>query len=136
MILGIGSDICDIRRIERLYGRFGEAFLHRVFTRTEIENAGDFTDPQRIFGYYAKRYAAKEACAKALGSGVGSQVAFRQMEILRQPNGKPVLRLLGEGLSTLNALTPPGMRAKIDVSLSDDYPMALAFVVISAVYVQ
>lgn len=136
MILGIGSDICDIRRIERLYGRFGDTFLRRVFTPDEILRAGDFSDPQRIFGYYAKRYAAKEACAKALGTGIGSQIAFRQIEIVRRGNGKPVLHLLQDGRAALEAITPHGMEARIDVSLSDDYPMALAFVVISAVFVQ
>ena len=129
MILGIGSDLCDIRRIERSLARFGERFTHRIFT------PGERARSDRRAGRapsYARRFAAKEACAKALGTGMRAGVFWRDMEIVNQPGGQPTLRLTGGALKRLNALTPPGHEAVVHVSLTDDPPLAQAFVVIEA----
>ena len=129
MILGIGSDLCDIRRIERSLARFGERFTHRVFTSGE--RAKSDRRAARA-GSYARRFAAKEACAKALGTGMRRGVFWRDMEVVNLPGGQPTLRLAGGALARLNAMTPPGHEAVIHVSLTDDPPLAQAFVVIEA----
>jgi holo-[acyl-carrier protein] synthase len=129
MILGIGSDLCDIRRIERSLSRFGERFTQRVFTPGER----DKSDRRAArAGSYARRFAAKEACAKALGTGMSQGVFWRDMEVVNLPGGRPTLRLTGGALARLQAMTPPGHEAVVHVSLTDDPPLAQAFVVIEA----
>lgn len=129
MILGIGSDLCDIRRIERSLERFGERFTHRVFTEGERRRS----DRRKARApSYARRFAAKEACAKALGTGIRRGVFWRDMEVVNAPGGRPTMRLTGGALEHLNAMTPAGHEAVVHVSLTDDPPMAQAFVVIEA----
>jgi holo-[acyl-carrier protein] synthase len=130
MILGIGSDLCDIRRIEKVLERHRERFLSRVFTPTERARAERRADP---IPTYAKRFAAKEACAKALGTGFRNGVFFRDMGVANLPSGKPTMKLTGGALAQLEAITPPGHTAMIDVTITDEYPLAQAFVIISAV---
>lgn len=129
MILGIGSDLIDIRRIERTIARFGDRFLDRVFTAAERERSERRAN--RVESY-AKRYAAKEACSKALGTGFRRGVYWRDIGVVNVPGGRPSLALTGGALARLNALIPPGMAARIDVSLSDEPPIAQAIVIISA----
>lgn len=130
MILGIGSDITDVRRIAKVIERHGERFLARVFT--EVERARAERRKNRV-ETYAKRFAAKEACAKALGTGMRAGVWWRDMGVENLPSGRPTLRLTGGALQRLQDLTPPGCEAHIDLTIADEGPMALAFVVISAV---
>ncbi|HEY2445762.1 MAG TPA: holo-ACP synthase [Rhizomicrobium sp.] len=130
MILGIGSDLIDIRRIEKSIERFGERFLARVFTATE--RAKSERRAQRGASY-AKRFAAKEACAKALGTGLRKGVFWRDMGVVNLPGGKPGLTLTGGALARLAEITPAGHVAQIDLSITDDFPLAQAIVVISAV---
>jgi holo-[acyl-carrier protein] synthase len=129
MILGIGSDLCDIRRIARSIERFGERFTHRLFT--DGERARCDARASRAEGY-ARRFAAKEACSKALGTGMSEGVNWREMEVVNLPGGRPTLRLHGAALAKLRAMTPAGHEAVLHVSLTDDPPMAQAFVVIEA----
>jgi holo-[acyl-carrier protein] synthase len=129
MIIGVGTDLIDIRRIERTLERFGERFLVRVFTPAERARAERRIDRAAA---YAKRYAAKEACAKALGTGLSHGVFWRDMEVVNLPGGQPTMRLTGGALARLAAITPSGHRAIVHVSLTDDPPMAQAFVVIEA----
>ena len=129
MILGIGSDLCDIRRIESTLDRFGDRFTHRVFT------AGERARSDRRAARapsYARRFAAKEACAKALGTGLRAGVFWRDMEVANLPSGRPTLRLTGGALERLRAITPDGHDAVVHVTLTDDPPLAQAFVVIEA----
>ncbi|MEL6060603.1 MULTISPECIES: holo-ACP synthase [unclassified Methylobacterium] len=129
MILGIGSDLCDIRRIARTLERHGERFTHRVFTdgeRTRCDGRA-----ARAEGY-ARRFAAKEACAKALGTGLSAGVFWRDMEVVNLPTGQPTLRLAGGAAARLAELVPPGHAARLHVSLTDDPPLAQAFVIIEA----
>jgi holo-[acyl-carrier protein] synthase len=130
VIVGLGSDLCDIRRIERSLARFGERFTHRVFT--ERERAKSDRRAARAPSY-ARRFAAKEACAKALGTGLAQGVFWRDMEVVNLPGGRPTLRLTGGAAARLAALIPPGHRANVHVSLTDDPPLAQAFVIIEAV---
>jgi holo-[acyl-carrier protein] synthase len=130
MILGLGSDIVDVRRIERVILRHGDRFLNRVFTpleRSRAERRANQTET------YAKRFAAKEACAKALGTGFRRGVFFRDMGVVNLPSGRPTMRLTGGALRRLQEITPEGLEASIDVSLTDEGPMAQAIVIISAV---
>ena len=129
MILGIGSDLCDIRRIERSIERFGDRFTHRIFT--EGERARSDRRAARVPSY-ARRFAAKEACSKALGTGLRQGVFWRDMEVVNLATGRPTMRLSGGALERLRAMTPQGHEAVIHVSLTDDPPMAQAFVVIEA----
>ncbi|HZW48486.1 MAG TPA: holo-ACP synthase, partial [Microvirga sp.] len=129
MILGIGSDLCDIRRIERSIARFGDRFTHRIYT--EGERARSDRRAARAPSY-ARRFAAKEACAKALGTGLSRGVFWRDMEVVNLPSGRPTLRLSGGALERLKAMTPQGHEPVIHVSLTDDPPLAQAFVVIEA----
>ena len=129
MILGIGTDLVDIRRIEQTIERHGDRFINRIYT--EIERARAERKANRI-DTYAKRFAAKEACAKALGTGFRNGVFFRDMGVVNLPSGKPTLRLTGGALKRLQAITPDGFDAQIDLALTDEYPLAQAFVVISA----
>jgi holo-[acyl-carrier protein] synthase len=131
MILGIGNDLIDIRRIERTLERFGERFVDRVFT--DVERTKSERRAARAASY-AKRFAAKEACAKALGTGVPRRgVHWRHMGVINLPSGKPTLALTEGAKKRLAELTPKGMTAQIDVTLTDDYPLAQAIVIISAV---
>jgi holo-[acyl-carrier protein] synthase len=130
MIIGIGSDLCDIRRIERSLERFGDRFTHRVFT--EGERARSDRRAARAPSY-ARRFAAKEACAKALGTGLSHGVFWRDMEVVNLPGGKPTMRLTGGALERLRSMTPEGHEPVVHVSLTDDVPMAQAFVIIEAV---
>ena len=130
MILGIGSDLCDIRRIEAVLARHGERFTHRVFT----EGERDRSDRRAARApSYARRFAAKEACSKALGTGLRLGVFWRDMEVVNLPGGKPTMRLTGGALERLREMTPEGHEARVHVSLTDDPPLAQAFVVIEAV---
>ena len=129
MILGIGSDITDIRRIEKVIERHGERFLARIFTEVERRRA---ERRAKSVETYAKRFAAKEACAKALGTGLRGGVFWRDMEVVNLPGGRPTMRLTGGALKRLQAMAPPRHEAVIHVSLTDDPPMAQAFVVIEA----
>ena len=130
MILGIGSDLIDIRRVEKSIERFGERFLGRVFTETERLKSD--RRAQRSASY-AKRFAAKEACAKALGTGLRKGVFWRDMGVVNLPGGKPGMKLTGGALARLRELTPAAHSAQIDLTITDDFPLAQAIVVISAV---
>jgi len=130
MILGIGSDIVDVRRIERVIERHGERFLARVFTATERAKADRRA---RRFETYAKRFAAKEACAKALGTGFRAGVFWRDMGVVNLASGRPTMKLTGGALKRLQAITPAGCEARIDITITDEGPTAQALVVISAV---
>lgn len=130
MIIGIGNDLVRIDRIEKTLERFGERFVGRVFTQTE--QAKSDRRAERAASY-AKRFAAKEACAKALGTGVPrSGVYWRDMGVVNLPSGKPTMQLTNGALERLKELTPVGMKAQIDVTITDDYPLAQAIVIISA----
>ena len=129
MILGIGSDLCDIRRIEKSIERFGDRFTHRIFT--EGERARSNRRAARAPSY-ARRFAAKEAFSKALGTGLRQGVFWRDMEVVNLASGRPIMRLSGGALERLKAMTPDGHEAVIHVSLTDDPPLAQAFVVIEA----
>jgi holo-[acyl-carrier protein] synthase len=129
MILGIGSDLCDIRRIAKTLDRHGDRFTHRVFT--EGERARCDRRKARAEGY-ARRFAAKEACSKALGTGLSDGVFWRDMEVVNLPSGQPTLRLTGGAAERLAAMLPAGHSARLHVSLTDDPPLAQAFVVIEA----
>jgi holo-[acyl-carrier protein] synthase len=130
MILGIGSDIVDVRRIERAIGRHGDRFLDRIFT--PIERAKAERRARRI-ETYAKRFAAKEACAKALGTGFRAGVFWRDMGVVNLPSGRPTMLLTGGALARLRAITPAHCEARIDLTITDEGPTAQALVVISAV---
>jgi holo-[acyl-carrier protein] synthase len=130
MILGLGNDIIDIDRIERTIERFGDRFLDRVFT--DIERAKSDRRRQRAASY-AKRFAAKEACSKALGTGFRKGVFWRDMGVINLPSGRPTLHLTGGAAEQLRRITPAGFSARIDLTLTDDYPLAQAIVIISGV---
>jgi holo-[acyl-carrier protein] synthase len=130
MILGLGSDITDARRIAKVLERHGERFIGRVFTPTERALADRRKNRMET---YAKRFAAKEACAKALGTGMRAGVWWRDMGVVNLPSGRPTMRLTGGALERLRALTPTGHEARIDLTIADEGPMAVAFVLISAV---
>ena len=129
MIIGIGSDLCNIERIEKSLERFGDRFLERVFTETERARADRRAN--RV-ATYAKRFAAKEACAKALGTGLNRGVFWRDIGVVNLPGGQPTLVLTGGAAARLEALTPAGMVAEIAVSLTDEPPIAHAIVIITA----
>ncbi len=131
MILGIGSDLIDIRRIEKSITRFGDRFLDRIFT--EQEKARSNRRQRTRIASYAKRFAAKEACSKALGTGFRKGVFWRDMGVVNLPSGKPSMRLTGGALARLHSLVPEGYEAQIDLTITDEPPMAQAFVIISAV---
>jgi holo-[acyl-carrier protein] synthase len=130
MILGIGSDLIDIRRIEETIARHGDRFIQRIFTETERAKA---ERRKNRIDTYAKRFAAKEACAKALGTGLRAGVFWRDMGVVNLPSGRPTMRLTGGALERLKEITPPGHEARIDLTITDEYPTAQAFVIISAV---
>lgn len=130
MILGIGSDLCNIDRIAATLERFGDRFRTRVFTDTEIAKAERRADTP---GTYAKRWAAKEACSKALGTGLRMGISWKDMAVTNLPTGQPVMHLTGWAAERLATMTPPGHRAVLHVTLTDDHPWAQAFVVIEAI---
>ncbi len=130
MIVGIGTDLCDIDRIAQSLDRFGERFVRRCFT--EVERRRSDGRAGRAASY-AKRFAAKEACAKALGTGIRDGVAWRDMGVVNLPSGKPTMALTGGAAARLAALLPPGHTAVIHLAITDERPMAQAFVVIEAV---
>ena len=132
MILGVGNDICDIRRLEKVLERHGERFLDRVFTPVERAKAEKRTEKLRA-GTYAKRFAAKEAASKALGTGFAQGVFMRDLGVVNLRSGKPTLQLTGGAAARLAALTPPGHAAQVDLTMTDEYPYASAIVIISAV---
>jgi len=129
MIVGIGSDLMDIRRIEASLERFGDRFVQRVFT--PVEQARSERRKQRAASY-AKRFAAKEACAKALGTGLRRGVFWRDMGVVNLPGGKPTMQLAGGAAGHLARLIPPGYRPVIHLTITDDFPWAQAFVIIEA----
>lgn len=130
MIVGIGSDLIDIRRIRNTLDRFGDRFTHRCFTETERAKADR---RHRRAETYAKRFAAKEACAKALGTGLRRGVFWKDMGVVNLPGGKPTMALTGGAAQRLAELLPEGMEGRIDVSITDEPPLAQVIVVISAV---
>lgn len=130
MILGVGTDLLDIRRLERTLERWGDRFCQRVYTEVERRRCDGHVNRA---ARYAQRYAAKEACAKALGTGFREGVAWRDMEVDNLASGKPFLRLSAGADRRLAFLTPPGLVAAVDLSLTDEYPFAHAIVIISTI---
>ena len=130
MILGLGNDVIDIRRIEATIERFGDRFIERIFTETERKKSD--RRAQRAASY-AKRFAAKEACSKALGTGLRKGVFWRDMGVVNLPSGRPTLVLTGGALAQLKRMTPEGYTARIDLTITDDFPTAQAIVIISAI---
>ncbi|MEX0628072.1 MAG: holo-ACP synthase [Cucumibacter sp.] len=129
MIIGLGSDICEISRLERVLARYGDRFTHRCFTEIERQKS----DNRRArSASYAKRFAAKEACAKALGTGMSWGVYWRDMGVVNLPSGKPTMELKGGAAKALGRLLPKGHRAHIHVTITDDKGLAQAFVIIEA----
>ena len=134
MIIGIGSDLIDITRVAKVIERHGDRFLERVFTDAERARAQRRAKSEKmVVATYAKRFAAKEAMSKALGTGIRQGVWWRDMGVIYLPGGKPSMKLTGGALVRLEKLTPPGHVAQIDLSITDDWPLAQAFVIISAV---
>lgn len=129
MIIGIGSDLCDIRRVEETLERYGERFIQRCFTEIERRKSEGRKDRAAS---YAKRFAAKEACAKALGTGLRRGVFWRDMGVVNLPSGQPTMRLTGGAAARLAAIIPAGCAAHIHVTITDEHPLAQAFVVIEA----
>lgn len=130
MIIGIGTDLLDIRRLEKTLERYGERFITRIYTLAERQKV---EKRYHVAAAFSLRYAAKEACSKALGTGLREGVFWSDMVTNSLPSGKPTMTLTGGAQKKLQELTPPGMIASIDVSMSDEYPMAHAMVIISAV---
>jgi holo-[acyl-carrier protein] synthase len=130
VIIGIGSDIIDIRRIEKTIARHGDRFLDRIYTAGERAKA---EGRAKRIDTYAKRFAAKEACSKALGTGFRRGVFWRDLGVINLPSGRPTMRLTGGALERLKAITPKGYEARIDITLTDEWPTAQAVVIISAV---
>src|SRR3954451_9907720 len=130
MIIGIGSDLVDVRRIDDVIARHGERFLARIFTDIERTKAESRANRAKT---YAKRFAAKEACAKALGTGLRAGVFWRDMGVVNLPTGRPTFQLTGGALKRLQAITPAGCEPRIDLTITDEGPLALAMVIISAV---
>ena len=129
MILGVGTDLANIDRIAATLARFGDRFRNRVFTPTDQRKAERRKD---VAGTYAKRWAAKEACSKALGTGLRMGISWKDMAVSNLPTGQPVMELSGWAKERLDAITPPGHSAVVHVTLTDDHPWAQAFVVIEA----
>ena len=132
MIIGTGSDIIDIRRVEKVMGRFEMRFIARCFTDIERAKAERRRPGGTHIATYAKRFAAKEACSKALGTGFNQGVFMKDIGVVNAPSGAPTLQLTGGALKRLQALTPPGMKAVIHLTLTDEPPLAKAFVIIEA----
>jgi len=130
MIVGIGNDIIDIRRVEKTLEKYGERFITRIFTDVEVKKS---ERRRQRAASYAKRFAAKEACSKALGTGIRSGVFWRDMGVVNLPSGKPTMKLSGGAAVRLGALVPAGHRSEIHLTITDDFPLAQAFVIIEAV---
>ena len=130
MIIGIGSDLIDIRRVEKSLERFGERFTNRCFT--EIERQKSDRRKNRAASY-AKRFAAKEACSKALGTGLAQGVFWKDMGVVNLPGGKPTMKLTGGAATRLESMLPAGHEARIHITITDDFPLAQAFVIIEAI---
>lgn len=130
MIIGLGNDLCDIRRIEKTLDKFGQRFIDRIFTPIEIAKS---ERRHQKAASYAKRFAAKEACSKALGTGFRKGVFWRDLGVANLPSGKPTMILTGGALARLQSLTPKGMSAQLDLTITDDYPLAQAIVIITAI---
>ena len=133
MILGVGTDLCNIERVERTLARFGDRFRARVFTERELATAARRAEAGNEAATLAKRWAAKEACSKALGTGLRMGIAWRDMAVTNLRTGQPVMHVTGWAAARLAALTPPGHEAVVHVTLTDDHPWAQAFVIIEAV---
>jgi holo-[acyl-carrier protein] synthase len=134
MIIGIGSDLIDITRVAKVIERHGDRFLDRIFTDAERARAARRANSEKmVVATYAKRFAAKEACAKALGTGLRAGVFWRDMGVVNLPSGRPTMKLTGGALARLNAITPAGCEPRIDLTITDEGPIAQAMVVISAV---
>ncbi|GBE42259.1 MAG TPA: holo-ACP synthase [Rhizobiales bacterium] len=130
MIIGLGNDLIDIRRIEETIARYGDRFLDRIYTDIERQRS----DRRHLrAASYAKRFAAKEACAKALGTGIREGVFWRDMGVVNLPSGRPTLELTGGAVKRLRSITPEGHGVRIDLTITDDFPLAQAIVIISAV---
>jgi holo-[acyl-carrier protein] synthase len=129
LIIGLGSDLCDIRRIAQTLERHGDRFRHRVFT--EVERTRSDAKPDAAASY-AKRFAAKEACSKALGTGMRRGVAWRDMGVINRRSGQPTMALTGGAGTQLAAIIPPGFEARVHLTMTDDWPWAQAFVIIEA----
>jgi holo-[acyl-carrier protein] synthase len=137
MIIGIGSDLIDITRVAKVIERHGDRFLDRVFTEAERARAERRAKNHKmVVATYAKRFAAKEAMSKALGTGIRQGVWWRDMGVVNLPGGKPSMKLTGGALIRLQKLTPAGHEAQIDLSITDDWPLAQAFVIISGVAIK
>lgn len=132
MIIGIGSDVMDIRRIEKTIAKHGDRFLERIFTAAERAKAERRTERIRA-ATYAKRFAAKEAASKALGTGFRAGVFWRDLGVVNLPSGQPTLRMTGGAAARLAAITPPGHRADVALTMTDEFPYAQAVVIITAV---
>jgi holo-[acyl-carrier protein] synthase len=133
MIIGIGNDLIDIRRVAKVIERHGDRFLDRIFTEAERAKANRrAANEKMVVATYAKRFAAKEACSKALGTGIRRGVWWRDMGVINLPGGRPSMLLTGGALARLQSLTPDGFEARIDLTITDDWPLAQAFVIISA----
>ena len=134
MIIGIGSDLIDITRVAKVMERHGERFLDRIFTAAERAKAERRAKNEKmVVATYAKRFAAKEACSKALGTGIRGGVWWRDMGVVNLPSGRPTMKLTGGAAARLERMTPKGYEARIDLTITDEYPLAQAFVIISAV---
>jgi holo-[acyl-carrier protein] synthase len=134
MIIGIGLDLVDIRRVAKVIERHGDRFIDRIFTDAERARANRRARNEKmVAATFAKRFAAKEACSKALGTGIRRGVWWRDMGVVNLPGGRPTLELTGGALARLQSLTPEGHETRIDLSITDDWPMAQAFVIISAI---
>jgi len=134
MILGIGNDLIDIRRIEKTLERFGDRFIQRIFTDAEQRKAERRKGAGHVYAAtYAKRYAAKEAASKALGTGFRAGVYWKDLSVVNLPSGKPTIMMTGGAAERLKAITPPGMEPRVDLTITDEYPMAEAMVIISAI---
>ena len=129
MIIGLGSDLSDIRRVQATLDRFGDRFTHRIFT--DLERARSERKPDAASSY-AKRFAAKEACAKALGTGMRRGVFWKDMGVINLRSGQPTMALTGGALRRLAEITPPGMKSVVHLTLTDDHPYAQAFVILEA----
>ena len=133
MIIGLGNDLIDIRRIEASIEKYGERFLNRIFTETERRKSDGRAARAAS---YAKRFAAKEACSKALGTGIRQGVFWRDMGVVNLPSGRPTLVLTGGALCALERMTPQGCEARIDLTITDDFPLAQAIVIIQALRIK
>ncbi len=134
MILGIGNDLIDIRRIEKTLERFGDRFIQRIFTDAEQRKAERRKGAGHVYAAtYANRYAAKEAASKALGTGFRAGVYWKDLSVVNLPSGKPTIMMTGGAAERLKAITPPGMEPRVDLTITDEYPMAEAMVIISAI---